>query len=166
MESDSPQSQSFSRSRACRPSPEHGVANIARLVHVENDDRNLVIHAKAEGGRVHHLQPFGQRFGVADLLVALRVRVHVRVAIVNAVDFGRLQDNVRPDFARAQSRGRVGRKIRVAGAGDENDDAAQFKMPDGPAEDERLGDIFHFDRGLDPRRRRRAHRARSAGRGR
>ena len=56
-----------------------------------------------------------------------------------------------PNLARAQRGGRVGGKIRVAGAGDENDDATQFEMPNGAAQDERLGHIFHFDRGLHAR---------------
>ena len=56
-----------------------------------------------------------------------------------------------PNLARAQRRGRVGGKIGIAGAGDENDDAAQFEMANGAAEDERLGHVFHFDRGLHAR---------------
>ena len=53
-----------------------------------------------------------------------------------------------PNLARAQRRGRVGGKIGIAGAGDENDDAAQLEMADRAAEDERLGHVFHFDRRL------------------
>ena len=75
--------------------------------------------------------------------------VEIRVAIVDAVHLCRLQNDVRANLAGAQGRGRVGGKIRIAGAGDENDDAAQFEMPDGAAEDERLGHVFHFDGGLD-----------------
>ena len=76
--------------------PENGIANIGRLVHVENDDRNLVVHAKTEGGRVHHLQPLRQGFGVGDLFVALRIGIEIRVAVVDAVDLGRFQNDVAP----------------------------------------------------------------------
>ncbi len=54
-----------------------------------------------------------------------------------------------PNLARAQGRGRIGGKIRITGAGGEDHDAAEFEMPDGAAENERLGHVFHFDRGLD-----------------
>ena len=53
-----------------------------------------------------------------------------------------------PNFARPQSGRCVGGKVRVAGARDKNDNAAQFKMAHGAAEDERFGHVFHFDGGL------------------
>src|SRR5436305_471653 len=31
------------------------VPDVARLVHVEDDHADLVVHTKAEGGRIHHL---------------------------------------------------------------------------------------------------------------
>ena len=74
------------------------------------------------------------------------------IAIVNAVDLGRFEDDIGPDFTRAQRGGRVRRKIRVACACDEDDDAALLKVSDRTAADERLGDVLHFDRGLDPYR--------------
>ena len=77
--------------------------------------------------------------------------MHFGVAIVDAVDLGRLQDDIGADLARAQGGGRVGGKIGIAGAGDEDDDAALLEMSNGAAQDEGLGDIFHFDRGLDAR---------------
>ena len=90
-----------------------------------------------------------QRLGVADLFVAFRVRVVVRIAIVNAIDLCCLQNHVRADLARAQRGGGISGKIGIAGAGDENDDPSQFEVTNGAAENERLGHIFHFDRGLD-----------------
>ena len=38
-----------------------------------------------------------------------------------------------PNLAGAQRGGRVGRKIRIAGAGDEDDDATLLEMADGAA---------------------------------
>ena len=128
--------------------PQHDVSKIAGFVHVENDDRDSVIHAKAESRRVHYLEPLRQRFGKGEVLKTLGVRVHVRVAIVNAVDLRRLQDDVGANLARAKRRGRVGREIRIAGACDENDHAPQFEMANRASEDERFGDVFHLDRCL------------------
>ncbi len=42
-------------------------------------------------------------------------------------------------------------KVRIAGAGGEDHDAALFDVADGAAEDERLGDLIHRDRALHAR---------------
>ena len=66
------------------------------LVHVEHDDRHMVILAKAERGGVHDLQPLGKRLGVGDALVARGGRVLHRVGGVDAVHLGRLEDDLAP----------------------------------------------------------------------
>jgi hypothetical protein len=37
---------------------EDGVADVGWVMHIENKDRDFVIHAEAKGGRVHYFQPF------------------------------------------------------------------------------------------------------------
>ncbi len=49
--------------------------DVARLEHIEDDDRHLVVHAEGKCGRVHHLQALHQRIGVGDLGELLRARV-------------------------------------------------------------------------------------------
>ena len=132
-------------------SPEDSIANVARLVHVENHDRDLVVHAKAEGGRIHDLQPFRERFSEREAIVEFRVRVSIWVSIIYAGDFCGFQDDVGANLARPQRRGRVGRKIRITCAGGENNNATKFEMADGAAQNEGLGHVFHFDGRLNTR---------------
>src|SRR6266576_4718612 len=93
-------------------STEHDVPEIARLIHVEDDDRNFVIHAQTKRGGIHYLKTLGQRFGKRDPIVALGARIHGRVAVVNAVHFGSFQNNFRSNFARPQRGSGISRKIR------------------------------------------------------
>ncbi len=72
-------------------------------------------------------QTFRERFVVADAVVALRVGIFLRIAVVDAVHFGGLENDVGAHLARAQRGGGVGGEIGIAGAGDEDDDAAQSR---------------------------------------
>ena len=53
------------------------------------------------------------------------------IAIVNAVHFRRLQNDIGANLARAERGRGVGREIGIAGAGHENDDASQLEVTDG-----------------------------------
>ncbi len=55
------------------------------------------------------------------------------------------------DFHGAQRGRGVGREIRVASAGGENDDAAFFQMTHGAPANERLGNLVHLDGALQAR---------------
>jgi hypothetical protein len=52
------------------------------------------------------------------------------VLVVDAVDLGGLEDDVGADLHRAQRRGGVGGEVGVAGARDEDDDAALLEVAD------------------------------------
>src|SRR5439155_10593434 len=87
----------------------------SRLVDAEHLDRQLLVAAECERSRVHHLQILDDRFIEADLAVARRVAVFLRVGGIDAVDLGRFQHDLRADLRAAQRRRRVGRAQRVAG---------------------------------------------------
>src|SRR5207249_8422996 len=120
-------------------SPKHGIANVARLIHIENHDRNLVIHTKAERGGIHDLQPFRERFGKREAIVESRVRVGIWISIINASDVGGFQYDFGANLARSQSCCRVGRKVGITCAGGENNNAPQFEMADGAPRNEGFG---------------------------
>src|SRR5262249_44898307 len=92
-----------------------------------------------------------QRFGEGNAIETFRVWIFDRVAIVNAVHFRCLQNHIRAELARAQRGGGVGGEIWIARAGCENYNASELEMPDRASENERLGHVFHFNRGLDAR---------------
>src|SRR5262245_39481954 len=81
--------------------PENDVPDIVGIVDVKNHDWNPIVHAQAEGGRVHYPKAFGQGFGVGNSVVTFRFRVELRVTVVDTVDFGRLENNVGTDFTGA-----------------------------------------------------------------
>src|SRR6478672_10178920 len=70
----------------------------------KHPDRQLLVAAEGERGGVEHLQVLDDRLVEADPLVAYRARVLVRVGVVDAVDLGRLEDDLRPDLGPAQRR--------------------------------------------------------------
>src|SRR5919112_2883015 len=111
--------------------------DVARRAHVEDDDGEVVVHAQGDGRGVHHLQLLLKYLAVGDAVVARRRRVFDRVGRVDAVHLRRLQDHVGLYLKRAQGRGRVGREIRVAGAGGEDDDAPLLYVAYGAAAYER-----------------------------
>ena len=110
-------------------------------------DRERVLHAERERGRVHHAQAALDRLEMRQRRQERRVRVLLRVAVVDAPDPAlRHQDRLGADLERAQGGGRVGREERVAGAGREDDDPALLEVPHGAASDVRLGDLRDLER--------------------
>ena len=81
------------------------------------------------------------------------VFVDGRIGIIDAVDavFAH-EDSVGFDFRRPQGGRRIRRELRIAGPGRENDDTGLFQMTDGTAPDIGLGNLPHFNGGLDPSR--------------
>ena len=114
------------------------------------------------GRCVHDLEAFFQNLKIVQPIVPFGIRIDLRVRIVNAVDFGPLQDHVSPDFHRSQGRRRVGGEVGTAGAGSEDDDAFLFQMPDGSPPNEGLRKFRDMNGTQDPGRRRHFSRGRSA----
>ncbi|MCG3768053.1 MAG: hypothetical protein JW394_0149 [Nitrospira sp.] len=71
------------------------------------------------------------------------------VGVVDAVDLSPLHDDLGADFHRPERGGCIGRKIGISRPAGEDDDAFFFKMTNGPAANIALGQLAHFDRGLD-----------------
>ena len=76
-------------------------------------------------------------------------RVLDRVVVVDAVDLGRLEQQVGLDLDRAQARGGVGREERIAGAGGEDRHAALLEVPHRATADVVLADLVDAHRGHD-----------------
>ena len=122
------------------------------FVEAEDVDRQPVVHAQRERGRVHHLEAALDRLEVRELGQEPGAGVLVRVTVVDAVDAVLPhQDRVRADLQGAQRGSRVRREERVAGARREDHDPALLEVADRAAADIGLGDLGHGDRGLDTR---------------
>jgi len=117
--------------------------------HVKNDDGNAIVHAEGESGGVHDSEALGEGFRVGDFVVFDGGGVLGGVGGIDAVHLGGLEDHLCADLAGTQRGGGVGGKEGVAGAGDEDDDAAQFQVPNSTQPNERFGDVFHLDGRLD-----------------
>src|SRR5690349_7986821 len=118
-------------------------------VQVEDDDGQVIVLAKADGGGVHHPEALLQDLHVADLVEHLGVFDDDGIGVVDAVHLGRFQDDVGLDLHRPQGSGGIRSEVRIAGAGAENDHAVFFHVADGAASDEGLGNLMHFDRRHD-----------------
>src|SRR5215475_14021214 len=129
----------------------HNSPDVARLIHVEDDDGHTVVHAQRDRGGIHDLKILMQDVAVADLVEELSAGDALGIGVVNAVDASGLEDDVGLDFHGAESGGGVRGEIRIAGAGSEDHDAAFFKVTHGAAADEGLGNFVHGDGALDAR---------------
>src|SRR5262245_3857899 len=127
----------------------HHALDVARLGHVEDEDRQIVVFAERDCRGVHHRELILQDSHIAKLVYLDRVRVFTWVGGIDAADAGRLHNNVGLNLERAHRRRRVGGEERLSDAGGEDDHAAFFEMADGAAADERLGDLAHLYRGDD-----------------
>src|SRR5271168_472737 len=50
--------RSFRRHRRTHFFAHHHAADISRPIHIEDDDRHAVVHAKRDGGRIHYGEAF------------------------------------------------------------------------------------------------------------
>src|SRR5512134_1015626 len=64
---------------------EHDAPERTALVEAEHDDRQFLVPAQRERGRVHDAQVLRDRLVEGDPLVALRVGMGLRVGVVHAV---------------------------------------------------------------------------------
>ncbi len=126
-----------------------GVGKISVGCEIEDDDGDVIVHAEAEGGGVHDVEPLGEALLEGDGVVADGVGIFPWVAIVNTVHLGGLEDDVCTHLTGAEGGGGVGGEEGIPGAGGEDDDLAAVELALRLAADEGLCDVFHFDGGLD-----------------
>src|SRR5438105_1996250 len=77
-------------------SPQDRVSKDARLIHIENHDWNLIVHAQTKRGRVHYLEPLSQSLSITDAVIPFCVRIFVGICIIDAVDLGCFQNYLCP----------------------------------------------------------------------
>src|SRR5258706_15600084 len=94
------------------------------LEDAEDVDRQLLVTAQRQRGRVHHLEVAHDRLVEADAREALRARIALRIGGVDAVALGRLDHDLGAHLAAAQRRCRVGREKGIGGSGGEKEDLA------------------------------------------
>ena len=119
--------------------------------HVEDVDREVVVHAERQRRRIHHPEAAFDRFAVGDRRQELGVGDLGGIGVVDPFDavLGH-QDRLGVDLECPQRRGRVGREERVAGAGREDHDPTLLEVTHRAAADVGLGDLADLDRGQDP----------------
>src|ERR1700675_2481276 len=85
----------------------------------EYDDRHMVFLGKREGRGVQDLQALIQGLLMAQAIIALVLRVLLRIGGIDAVDIGRLEDSVAGHLGRAQNGRGIGGEIGISGAAGE-----------------------------------------------
>src|SRR5688572_29504255 len=76
------------------PLPLDNAGKCTRPLQREDDDRQLVVARECDGCRIHDLEVLLEHLVIADAVVALGVRVLLRVAVVDAVDLGALEQDL------------------------------------------------------------------------
>src|SRR4051812_2842076 len=127
----------------------HYPLDVALVVHVEDVERDAVLHAQRERREVHDPQAALERLHVGDVVDELRVGVLARVGGQDALDavLGH-EDRLGVDLARPQRGRGVGGEERVAGARGEDDDAPLLEVAHRAAADVGLGDLADVERRL------------------
>src|SRR6202140_304624 len=92
------------------------------------DDRHTVFLGKREGRGVHDLQALIQGLLMAQAIIALGLRVLLRIGGIDAVDVGGLEDSLAAHLGRAQDSRGIGGEIGISGAAGEHDDAFLVEM--------------------------------------
>src|SRR5260221_11917554 len=112
------------------------------LEDAEDVDRQLLVTAQRQRGRVHHLEVAHDRLVEADAREALRARIALRIGGVDAVGLGRLDHDLGAHLAAPQRPCRVGREEGIAGSGGEDDDLALLQIADRLAADVWVGPLL------------------------
>ena len=89
--------------------------------HVKNDDRFVIFLAEAEGGGVHDLELTLEAFLERNAFEAGRIWIFDGIGVVDAVDLGRVEDDIGADLTSAQGGGGVheGEGLAVGSAGED-----------------------------------------------
>ena len=101
---------------------------------------------------VHHLQVLSQHVLVRDFRIPNGVRILQRIIGKDAVDAGRLDDDIGIDFTSPQGGRRVGRDERAARPRGQDHDTALLQVPDTAPANERFSHRRNRDRALNSRR--------------
>src|SRR5580765_3292578 len=115
------------------------------LVEIEDDHRQVIVFAQADCCSVHNLQATLDDFHVGDLLGHGRVLHQEGIGIVDAIDFGGLQDYFCFDLHCPERGGGVGREVGIAGSGSKDHNPLFLEMANRAASNERLRDLVHLD---------------------
>src|SRR5207248_6433100 len=95
---------------------------------VEHDDGDVVLTAKRYRRMIHHAQVFVDQVKVAEPGKSLGLRIRHWVRIIDAVDLGRLEHDLRLDLDRPERGRRIGAEVGIAAAGGEDHNAALLQV--------------------------------------
>jgi len=117
---------------------------------VENQDRQVVIAAQANRGRVGDLEITGQDIVIGQARESARLWIASRIAVVHAVNGLRHENDLGTHLKSTLSCGGVGRKIWSTKAGAENDNATFLQVSHGSPGHVGFGYLSHRDGSLHP----------------
>ena len=118
--------------------------------HVHDPDGHRVVAAQHDRGRVHHSELAFDDLVVAQPFVAHGAGMLLRVHGEHPVHPGRLDHQPRLELHRPERRGRIGREVRIAGAGGEDHHPPLLQVPDRAPAQEVLADLVDADRRHHP----------------
>jgi hypothetical protein len=116
---------------------------------LEDADGKFVFAAQGDGGRVHDADAIDEESIVGEFGEHLGVWKTSWIAVVDAFDFGRLEESLGLNLHGAKSRCGVCREKRIARASGKNDDIAFVEVAHGAATNVGLRDLAYFERGHD-----------------
>ena len=130
----------------------HHADDRAVSVEAEKDHGELVVTSHADGCRVGDLEIPRQIVVIGQLVELDGIRVLARISRIHPVDtLLAHQQHLCADLQGSLSGDGVGREVRHARTGAEDDNPTLLEMPLGAARDVRLGHLPHGDGGLDAR---------------
>src|SRR5215472_15585926 len=118
--------------------PSTSPQNIGEPAIVENGedkDRDVVLACQRNRRGVHYAQIAREDIEIIEAVETLGARYMLGVGVIDAIDFGCLQQRIATHLGRAQRRCRIGGKKRVAGSGGKNDNPPLLQVAQRPATD-------------------------------
>src|SRR5882757_1066747 len=119
----------------------HDARQVTRIVEIEHPQRQAVVPAHDDRGRIHHVQLVGEDPVEGQRGKADGGRIPHRIVGIDTVHLGRLQEHVGVDFDRTQRRRRIGGEEGIAGAGGEYHHPPFLEMTHSPPADVVLADL-------------------------
>ena len=120
---------------------------VARGLHIEDEDGHIAVAAEGESGTIHYLEVLGKGLVEGEIVVFDGRGVLFGIGGIDAVDAGAFEEGVSPDFKGAQRGAAVGGEERIAGAAGDDDDGTLFEFGHGVIAHIVMGERLHRNGG-------------------
>jgi len=119
---------------------------------VQDNNRNMILPAQTDGGRVHHFQIFLEYLMISQPLHQLGIGIGFGVIGINPIYFGGFNHQINTQFCGPKCGAGIGGKEGIARSAGQNGHPSVLEVAQGPSPNERLANGGYLNRTEHPRR--------------